>query len=296
MSRKWGVTALPLLATLSAMACFQVGAAFAKTLFAAVGPLGAATLRLGFGAIMLLAIARPWRSWPRRAPIWPLLGLGAAAGGAVTMFYLAQSRLPLAVAISLQFLGPLSVAVFGSRRPIDLAWAALAAAGVWCLVGAGIKTSAVDPIGLAFALCAAAAWASYILCGRAASAAFGGATAALASSIAAVLVLPFGIWQAGAALLSPPLLPMVLLVALLSTAIPFSLELFALPRLPSRTFATFTSLEPAFGVASGWVLLNQHLAVSQIAGVAVVITAAGGAAWSNAGRASTPSIADAPPT
>jgi inner membrane transporter RhtA len=296
MRRKLGASALPLLATLSAMACFQSGAAFAKTLFPAVGPLGAVTLRLGFGAIMLVAIARPWRSWPRPAPIWPLLGLGAAAGGAVTMFYLAQSRLPLAIAISLQFLGPLCVAVFGSRRPIDLLWAGLAAAGVWCLVGAGAKTSAIDPLGLTFALCAAVAWASYILCGRAASAAFGGATAALASSIAAILVLPFGVAQAGAGLLAPSLLPMALLVALLSTVIPFSLELYALPRLPARTFATFTSLEPAFGVVSGWVLLNQHLAAGRIAGVAVVIAAAAGAAWSSARRPSAPSLADAPPT
>jgi inner membrane transporter RhtA len=109
-------------------------------------------------------------------------------------------------------------------------------------------------------------------------------------------VLPLGVLQAGATLLSPSLLPMALLVALLSTAIPFSLELYALPRLPARTFATFTSLEPAFGVASGWVLLNQHLALSQIAGVAVVITAAGGAAWSSASRPTPSSLADAPPT
>jgi inner membrane transporter RhtA len=288
--------ALPLLATLAAMACFQVGAAFAKGLFPSVGPQGAAALRLSLGAAMLLAIARPWRNWPRRAPIWPLLGLGAAAGGAVTMFYLAQSRLPLGVAISLQFLGPLGVAVFGSRRPIDLVWAALAAAGVWCLVGAGAKTSAIEPVGLACALAAAVAWAAYILCGRAASASFGGSTASLATAIAAVLVLPFGIAQAGSALLNPSLLPMALLVALLSTAIPFSLELYALPRLPARTFATFTSLEPAFGVMSGWVLLNQHLAATQIAGVAVVITAAAGAAWSSANRRAPPSLADAPPT
>jgi len=287
---------LPLLATLCAMAGFQTGAACAKSLFPAVGPQGAAALRLLLGALMLLAIARPWRNWPRPAPILPLLGLGAATGGAVVMFYLAQSRLPLGVAIALQFLGPLAVAVFGARRPIDLLWTALAAAGVWCLVGGGAQATSVDLVGVAFALCAAIAWASYILCGRAASAAFGGSTAALASSIAAILVLPLGIAQAGTALLSPALLPMALLVALLSTVIPFSLELYALPRLPARTFATFTSLEPAFGVLSGWVLLGQHLAAAQIAGVAVVITAAAGAAWSSSARPATADIADVPPT
>jgi len=202
------------------------------------------------------------------------------------------------VAISLQFLGPLAVAVFGSRRASHLVWAALAAAGVWALVGVGTGAAAIDPLGVVFALCAAVAWASYILCGRAASAAFGRSTAALAASIAAVLVLPVGVAQAGSALLTPSLIPLALLVALLSTAIPFSLELYALPRLPARTFATFTSLEPAFGVMSGYVLLNQHLTAGQVFGVAVVIAAAGGATWSSAGgpKASAPAdIADAPP-
>jgi inner membrane transporter RhtA len=280
------------------MAGFQIGASFAKGLFAAVGPEGAAALRMCLGATMLLAIARPWRAWPRHAPVLPLIGLGVAAGGAVLMFYLAQSRLPQGVAISLQFLGPLAVAVFGSRRPIDLLWAGLAAAGVWLLVGAGATTSGVDPLGVVFALCAAVAWAAYILCGRVASAAFGGSTAALAASIAALVILPVGILHAGAALFSPALIPIALLVALLSTAIPFSLELYALPRLPARTFATLTSLEPAFGVLSGLLLLNQRLAGVQIAGVAVVIAAAAGATWSSAAKApgAPADIADAPPT
>ena len=291
-----GGSALPLLATLNAMACFQIGAACAKSLFPAIGPQGAAALRLALGALMLLVIVRPWRAWPRRAPLLALSGLGAATAGAVLMFYLAQSRLPLGIAIALQFLGPLAVAIAGTRRPIDLVWAALAAGGVWWLVGSGAHASAIDLIGVAFALCAAVAWAAYILCGRIASAAFGGSTGALAASIAAVMVLPFGVAQAGTALFSPGLLPMALLVALLSTAIPFSLELYALPRLPARTFATFTSLEPAFGVMSGWVLLGQHLASTQIAGVAVVITAAAGAAWSNSARPAAADIADAPPT
>src|ERR1022692_1987257 len=149
MPSKMGGTALPLLATLSAMACFQIGAAFAKSQFPAVGPEGAATLRLCLGAKMLLAIARPWRAWPLSAPLLPLFGLGAAAGGAVLMFYLAQSRLPLGVAISLQFLGPLAVAVFGSRRTIDLVWGALAAGGVGLAAGVGASAAAGNPLGIA---------------------------------------------------------------------------------------------------------------------------------------------------
>ena len=201
-----GGSALPLLATLSAMACFQIGAACAKSLFPAIGPQGAAALRLALGALMLLVIVRPWRAWPRRAPLLALFSLGAATAGAVLMFYLAQSRLPLGIAIALQFLGPLAVAIVSTRRPTDLIWAALAAAGVWWLVGSGARASAIDLVGVAFALCAAIAWAAYILCGRIASAAFGGSTGALAASIAAVLVLPFGVAQAGTALFSPALL------------------------------------------------------------------------------------------
>jgi inner membrane transporter RhtA len=275
---------LPVLASIAAMAAFQIGAAFAKTLFPVLGPQGAAALRLGLGALMLLAIARPWRTWRRDAPLLPLIGLGASTAAVIVMFYLAINRLPLGVAISLQFLGPLGIAVFGSRRPTDLVWATLGAAGVWLLVGSGVGAKSLDPIGIGWALGAAAGWAGYILCGRTASVALGKSTAALATSIAAILILPAGVWQAGSALLSPALLPMALLVALFSTAIPFTLELYAMAQMPARTFAVLMNLEPAFGVLSGLVILNERLSGAQMAGVAVVITAAGGAAWSGAGE------------
>jgi inner membrane transporter RhtA len=280
---------LPFAATLGAMACFQTGAAIAKSLYPAVGPQGAAALRLGLGAALLVILIRPWRSWPRPAPIAPLIGLGVAAGGAVLFFYMAIARLPLGVAISLQFLGPLSVAVVSSRRPTDLLWAALAAGGVWSLVGSGAQGSTIDLLGVASALCAAGCWAGYILSGRVASAAFGGSTAALATSIAALVVLPWGLLKAGPALFSPQVLPLALVVALVSTAIPFSLEIYALPRMPARTFSVFTSLEPAFGVISGVLLLGERLTLTQIGGVALVITAAAGSAWSSAnGKAGAP--------
>jgi inner membrane transporter RhtA len=271
--------ALPLLATAGAMAAFQFGASLAKGLFPAIGPQGAATLRLCLGGAMLMILTRPWRRWPAKAPLAPLFGLGAAMAATILLFYLAVERLPLAVAIALQFLGPLAVAVLGTRRLIDLVWAALAAAGVWSLVAPGLSPSRVDPTGVAFALAAAAGWACYILLGRSAGAAFGGATAALSVSIAGLLILPVGVAHAGGALLSPDLLPLAMGVALLSAAIPFSLELYALPRLPARTFAVFTSLEPAFGVLAGFLILGEVLAGTQIAGVAMVMTAAAGAAW-----------------
>jgi inner membrane transporter RhtA len=196
----------------------------------------------------------------------------------ILLFYLAIERLPLGVAIALQFLGPLAVAVLGSRRPSDLLWAALAGVGIWSLVDPMSADGTVDPLGIMFALGAAAGWAAYILLGRTAGASFGRSTAALSVSIAGLLILPVGVMNAGTALLNPELLPLALLVALLSAALPFSLELYALPRLPARTFAVFTSLEPAFAVLSGLLILDENLAWAQIAGVVMVMLAAAGAA------------------
>ena len=272
--------ALPFLATILAMVAFQVGGSFAKGLFPAVGPQGAATLRLCLGAVMMLAVVRPWRAWPRDAALWPVLALGASTAAAILCFYSALDRLPQGVTIALQFLGPLAVALGGSRRPSDLVWAGLAAVGVWCLVGVRAIDGTLDVVGVLWALGAAAGWAGYILFGQAASKGFGSASGAVATSLAAILVLPVGVAHAGSALLTPDLLPLALLVALFSTALPFSLELFALKRLPARTFAVLMSLEPVFGVLSGLVILHERLAGLQLFGVLVVVIAASGASWS----------------
>lgn len=276
---------LPLLAATAAMACFQGGAALAKGLFPAVGPQGAAALRLVFGAFMLTAVVRPWRSWPNPAPLLPMFGLGVSMAAAILCFFQAIHRLPLGVALSLQVLGPLSVAVATSRRASDLLWVALAAVGVWSLVGIGqAEVALIDLTGLPWAAGAAAGWAGYILFGRVTGAAFGASAAAPAAAIAAVLVFPVGLAHAGAALFDPALLPLALGIGLLSTALPFSLELYAMPRMPARTFATFTSLEPVFAVLSGFLFLHERLMALQIAGVCAVIAAAAGAAWSSAER------------
>jgi len=272
---------LPLLATVAAMAAFQAGAAFAKGLFPAVGAQGAATLRLVLGALMLLVLMRPWRNWPAKPPLAALAVLGAAVAGVIVFFYLALETLPLGVTIALQFMGPLAVAVVGSRKPADLAWAALAAGGVWLLVAQGQAGAKLDLGGIAWALGAAACWGAYIVAGRVVTAAFGRSTAALSIGIAAVIMLPVGVSHAGAALLDPALLPLALLVAVMSTAVPFSLEFWAMARMPARTFAVFTSLEPAFGVLAGLLLLGERLGVVQIGGVALVMAAAAGAAWSS---------------
>ena len=270
---------LPVCAVLCAMAGFQLGAGFAKGLFSAIGPQGAAGLRTAIAAVMLNLVFRPWRNWPANAPWWTVLGLGVSMAMATLAFYMALSRLPQGVTIVLQFLGPLAVALFATRRALDLVWVILALIGVWVLLAPGMAHRGLDSLGVVFALTAAAGWAGYILFGRMAGAAFGGSAPALAMAVAAIIVLPFGVVHAGVALLNPAIWPTVLLVALFSTALPFTLELYAMPRMPARTFAVLMSLEPAFGALSGLFLLHEHLAVLQIVGVVCVIAAAGGATW-----------------
>jgi inner membrane transporter RhtA len=280
-----GAGALPYVAAAASMASFQVGAGVAKGIFPAIGANGAVALRLSFGALLLLVLMRPWRHWPKDAPLAPLLAAGAAIAVTIFAFYEALARLPLGVAISLQFLGPLVIALIGSRKASHFLWAALAAAGVYSLVTPSSPVGRLDPLGIAWAMAAAAGWASYIVLGRKAGALFGRATGAASLCIAALLVLPFGAARAIPAFADPQLMGAVLLMALFAAAIPFSLEFYALPRVPARTFAVLTSLEPAFGVLCGWLLLGEQLALVQMAGVAMVMGAAAGAAWSSSERA-----------
>ncbi len=184
---------VPVLACCVAMACFQLGAALAKQLFAAVGPIGAASLRLLIGAAVLILVTRPWRGGPRKVPRLALLGLGASVAGAILFYYLAIDRLPLGIAMPVQFLGPLVLATIMSRGIADLLWVALAAVGIWCLLGSGGAAGSIDPVGILFALGAALSWAGYILCGRAAGQALGSAAASVALGIAALMLLPVGI-------------------------------------------------------------------------------------------------------
>lgn len=186
------------------------------------------------------------------------------------------------------------MAVASSRRWSDLIWVVLAAAGVWLLLGASAAGAKFDLVGIGWALAAACSWACYIVVGRSVTAAFGASTPALALGIAALTLLPVGLHRAGMGLFSPALLPMAFFVAMVAAAIPFSLEMFALPRIPRRTFAVFTSVEPAFGAMSGVVLLHEHMALAQVCGVAAVITAAAGSAWSSAGGGAEASAVEAP--
>ena len=251
----------------------QIGAAFAVTLFDDLGPAGAAFLRLAFAAIVLLAIWRPRLAGDLRLPA----AFGIALGLMNWTFYEAIDRIPLAIAVTIEFTGPLLVAVLGSRRPLDGVWIALAAAGILLLVGPGGGT--LDPIGVGFALIAAVCWMAYIYLSKRTGAAFpGGSGLAIAMAVGALIVLPAGVIQADGALLQPNLLGSALIVALLSSVVPYSLELEALRRLPEAVFGVLMSLDPAVAALVGFLALGQALQAQEVLGIAMVVVASAGAA------------------
>jgi inner membrane transporter RhtA len=251
----------------------QVGAAFAVTLFDELGPAGAAFLRLSFAAIVLWAI---WR--PRLTGDLRLAGaFGIALGLMNWSFYEAISRIPLGVAVTIEFAGPLLVGVIGSRRPLDVVWVVLAAAGIVVLVNPG--GGSLDPVGVAFALAAAACWMAYIYLSKRTGVAFpGGSGLAIAMAVGALIVLPAGVIQANGALLEPGLLGSALVVALLSSVIPYSLELEALRRLPESVFGVLMSIDPAIAALVGFVVLHQDLGPREVLAIGMVVVASAGAA------------------
>jgi inner membrane transporter RhtA len=258
---------------LAAAGSLQVGAAFAVTLFDDLGPAGAAFLRLALAAVVLWAIWRPPLSGDLR-----LAGaFGVALGLMNWSIYEAMDRIPLGVAVTIEFAGPLLVAVIGSRRPLDGVWIALAAAGIVLLADPGGGSS--DALGVAFALAAAACWMAYIYLSKRTGAAFpGGSGLAIAMAVGALVVLPAGVIQAEGALLEPDLLGSALVVALASSVLPYSLELEALRRLPEAVFGVLMSLEPAVAVLAGFVVLDQELGARELVAIAMVVVASAGAA------------------
>lgn len=275
LSRKMPVW-LPVVLLLIAMASIQSGASLAKTLFPLVGAPGVTALRLLLGTVILVVVFKPWRLRFARDQRLPLLFYGLALGGMNYFFYLSLRTVPLGIAVALEFTGPLAVALFSSRRPVDLVWVALAIMGLWLLLPLGKGLESIDPVGVAWALAAGACWAIYILAGQRAGADHGPATVALGSVIAAVIFVPLGAVQAGEALWHWSLLPLGLAIAVLSTALPYSLEMVALTRLPTRTFGTLMSVEPAMGALSGMIFLGELLTFMQTLGLLSIIIASVG--------------------
>jgi inner membrane transporter RhtA len=257
----------------------QLGAAVAKSLFDSLGPGGTVFLRIAFAALVLFVLVRPKLGGHDRAG-YLIAGLfGLALAGMNFSLYLAFDRIPLGVAVTLEFVGPLGVAVADSRRVLDLLWVVLAAAGILLLAPLGVLGGMdLDPVGVAFALLAGCLWACYILLSARTGSAFPGGTGLVIALCVGTLVLfPFGITGAGYALLDPKLLLAGFGVAMLSSAIPYWLDLEALRRLPARIFGVLMSLEPAVAALAGLVVLGERLEMRAVAAVLFVTIAAAGA-------------------
>ena len=268
---------LPVGAMLVAMVAFQAGASFAKGLFSTVGAEGTAALRLGFAAVIMLALWRPWRTPLTRGTAWPILGYGASIGCMTLCFYMAIRTVPLGIAVALQFTGPLAVAIFSSRRTMDFVWVASAGAGIFLLLPLSGGATRLDPTGMLFALGAGVGWGLYIIFGQKAGEAGPGRAVALGTVIAAVIAAPFGVAHAGLGLFNPAILPAALAVAVMTTVLPYWLEMFAMTRLSTPIYGVLSSLEPAIGVLAGFVLLGERLTLVQIGAVCAIMVASAGA-------------------
>lgn len=267
------------------LACQEVGASFAVMLFPQTGPLGIVMLRLLFSAVLLLLIARP-RLRGHHAAAWrSVVGFGVVLASMNGLFYLALERLPLGVTVTIEVLGPLTLSILTSAGLARWLWAGLALAGVVAL-GAG-GWDRLDALGVVFALGAAVSWALYILASARVGREFPRLDGlALAMTVGAVIALPFGVWQAGSALLRIDLLAVGAAVALLSSTIPYALELIALRRLAASAFAILMSLGPATASIAGFLLLGQHLSWLELVGIGLVIAASIGAVRAATRRAS----------
>ncbi len=260
----------------------QFGAAVAVTLMPRAGAAGVVTLRLVAAALVLLLICRPKLRGHSRADWGTVVAFGVAMAGMNGLFYQAVDRIPLGVAVTLEVLGPLALSVFASRRLVNALWATLALAGVALLGGGGF--GGIDLVGVAYALGAGACWAVYILFSARTGRRFPQADGlALAMAVAAVLFLPIGIAQAGATLVVPSTMALGAAVALLSSVLPYTLELLALRRLPASTFAILMSLEPAIAATAGFLVLGQALSWFQAVAIGLVIGASMGAVRTQVG-------------
>jgi inner membrane transporter RhtA len=281
---------------LAAVVSVQIGAALAKNLFDSLGAPGVVWLRLGIAALILLAAWRPWpwrpgRRWSRTT-LWQVVAFGLVIAAMNSTFYLSLARIPLGIAVTVEFVGPLALAAVLSRRWLDGLWVLLALAGILLLVKTDASTH-LDTVGVLLAAVAGVFWAGYIvLSSKVGEKVPGGSGLAAALVISAVATAPTGIASVSGSL-TWPALAAAAGVALLSSAVPWSLEMEALRRVPAGVFSILMSMEPAVAALAGWALLHEHLLVRQWCGIAVVVVASAGAAATSArarAELSTPAV------
>ena len=265
----------PVPAVLLSIISVQCGAAIAKTLFPAIGAAGTASIRIGISAIILLLAYRPNLKQITTSQWKIVVPYGLALGAMNLIFYLAIERIPIGLAVTLEFIGPLLVAIIGSKRLIDYCWVLLAAMGIVLI--APWSNDRIDLLGVVFALLAGALWAAYIVLGGKISKIMNGGQAVSTGMLfAAILILPFGLLENGLTNLTPKFLGMGVALALLSSAIPFTLEMKALGQLPPRTFSILMSLEPAAAAICAFIFLKESLNFYEILAVVCVVVASAG--------------------
>ena len=266
----------PVLASLALLASqisLNAGAAVAKHLFPLVGVEGVTAYRIGFAALLMMAIFRPWR-----APLtWRQAGNVAVYGSVIglmnLLIYRAFSHIPMGIAVAIEVSGPLAVAVWTSRRPRDLAAVGLAVLGLYFLLPIHGKVDQLDPVGVAYAAGAAVCWALYIVFGKRVSVMHGGQSVAWGMTAGALFIVPLGAWTSGAVLLTPSFMAIGLAIAVMSSALPYTLEMLSMRSLSSRTFSMFSSAAPALSALAGMVLLGEHLTPTQWLAIASIVAA-----------------------
>ena len=270
---------IPFLAVLGSVTALGVGTSWAKqALFPVVGAQGTTAVRVGLSALLMLMLWRPWRWRLSRADAQAVVLYGAALGAMNLMFYLSLQTLPFGLAVAIEFAGPLAVAIWSSRRAVDFVWVALAIVGLALLLPLGLSGSTLDPLGVLYAVGAAVFWALYIVFGKRAGHLHAGQSVSLGLLVAALVVVPVGVAHAGAALLSPSVLLVGVAVAAISSALPISLEMMALKRLPKEAFGIMISMEPAVAALLALPLLGEHLSGVQWLAIGCIVAASMGSA------------------
>ncbi len=247
-----------------AMSSIQGGATIAKSVFPVLGPAGTSALRLFFAMIILWVIFRPWKKSITKDQLKKLSVYGICLGFMNLSFYYALERIPLGLAVSLEFSGPLAVAIFSSRKKIDYIWAVLAGLGIFLIIPELNGATAIDPLGVFLAMIAGAFWAGYILYGKKAGKDIDGTLAATwGMTFAALVVIPSGLFTSAGKIFSLEILPFGIGIAVLSSALPYTLEMMSLKKLPTKTFGVLMSLEPAIAAIAGLLFLDERLSILQ---------------------------------